>query len=282
LRLALSTFSWVNHTLETAIDRTAQIGYEGIEIIGNRPHLFPGDHTATDIEKIRHRLDATGLTCVCVAAFDGTNHWSLSSPESSVRRATIEHVKRCVENAATLGAPVVESVSGKPVIIEDDFSAAWDRTREGYTQLAAFADAAGVTIGLEFEESNVVGDVEAAVRMLREVNSPGLGALIDLGHAALERYMTVADAVHKVGPWLIHVHADDNDGLVHRHLPIGEGTIHWPSTLQALADVGYDGWLTVEMELLPDPIAASITSKQVLENVLSSIEVPSAATNTAT
>ena len=35
--------------------------------------------------------------------------------------------------------------------------------------------------------------------------------------------------------------------------PLGEGDIDIPGVLDALADIGYGGWLVVEQDVLPDP-----------------------------
>lgn len=269
MKLALSTFAWYNHTLEKAIEYTAKLGYRGIEIEGNRPHLFPGDYTKDKVKRIRRLLDDYGLTCCCITAFDGTHMWCLSHPDKRIYRDTIDHIKRCIENAHILGAEVVESVTGKPLIIEDEREKAWERTREAYIELSAVLKNSGVKIGIENEQANVIETIDDTLRMLKELGSTHIGALLDLGHANMESYMTVSDAIRKLSSWLVHMHADDNDGLVHRHLPIGEGGINWEVAIKTVKEIGYKGWISVEMEMVKDPIAASYESRKILEGIWS-------------
>ncbi len=64
------------------------------------------------------------------------------------------------------------------------------------------------------------------------------------------------------------MHASDSPRHEHRHLPIGEGEIDWESALAVLKKVGYDKWITVEMEEVEDPFAASMKSLRVLKQYM--------------
>jgi len=52
----------------------------------------------------------------------------------------------------------------------------------------------------------------------------------------------------------VHVHISEND----RSTP-GQGSVAWTKTFDALAKVGYDGWMTIEAfgRALPDLAAAT-------------------------
>ncbi len=56
-----------------------------------------------------------------------------------------------------------------------------------------------------------------------------------------------------------HYHLEDIAVTrVHQHLVPGRGAIDFPATLAAIAETGYDGWLTVELyPYLDDPDAAA-------------------------
>ena len=38
----------------------------------------------------------------------------------------------------------------------------------------------------------------------------------------------------------------DNEGETDSHLPIGEGTIDWEETMEALKKIGFNGWVVIE------------------------------------
>lgn len=51
--------------------------------------------------------------------------------------------------------------------------------------------------------------------------------------------------------------------------PLGEGGIDFADVLAALGEVGYDGWLVVELGSYPgDPVEAARISKTFLDKVL--------------
>ena len=56
-------------------------------------------------------------------------------------------------------------------------------------------------------------------------------------------------SVYKLGDRLLHVHARDGDGLITYRLPPGMGVIDWHGLIEALRDVGYDGALSLEMNV---------------------------------
>jgi sugar phosphate isomerase/epimerase len=74
--------------------------------------------------------------------------------------------------------------------------------------------------------------------------------------------------VRRLGRLLRHVHLEDiAPTRVHHHLIPGEGAIDFGATLRALQDVGYDGWITIELYTCheaPDH-AAGLARERVLE-----------------
>ena len=69
-------------------------------------------------------------------------------------------------------------------------------------------------------------------------------------------------AVHTLAPYIVHTHAKDGvmlnekvDGRAYLELPLGKGGVPWDGYLQALKDVGFGGFLTIEREVGDDPTA---------------------------
>jgi sugar phosphate isomerase/epimerase len=57
-----------------------------------------------------------------------------------------------------------------------------------------------------------------------------------------------ATAVRRLAKHLRHVHLEDIAATrVHHHLVPGEGAIDFPPILQALREIGYQGWVTIEL-----------------------------------
>ena len=79
-----------------------------------------------------------------------------------------------------------------------------------------------------------------ATRFVQEVNHPNVKTMYDTFHANIEE-KSIADGYRKVGRYLKHVHACEND----RGTP-GSGHIEWVQVFEAIHQTGYDGWMTIE------------------------------------
>jgi len=73
-----------------------------------------------------------------------------------------------------------------------------------------------------------------------QVNHPNVGILFDTFHANIEE-KSIAEGYRTVGRHLRHVHTCEND----RGIP-GSGHVEWPAVFQALRELKYDAWLTIE------------------------------------
>jgi protein FrlC len=270
-KIALSNFSWFNHFMEYGIKKTAELGYMGIDLNGNRPLCDPRDLTAEDRKNVKKMLEENELQLAAITPFCGNYHWCLSTLIKPVREDSVKHVKECIDLAHEWGAKIVESVTGPPMFVEDDMRQAWNRTKESLKQITDHAAKKGITIALEFRISvadrttYIVHKLDDALLMIEDVGAENLGVLIDVNHAALDLYMNIGEQIEKAGDKLVHMHISDSPLGVHRHLPIGEGKVQWPLVFKILKKIGYQGWITLEMEEVQDAYSASYDALYKLE-----------------
>ena len=74
-----------------------------------------------------------------------------------------------------------------------------------------------------------------------------LGLTIDIGHLHCQGEVPIADQITRWKDRLINVHIEDMQSGVHEHLMFGDGEIDFPPVIAALAQIGYDGLLGVEL-----------------------------------
>jgi sugar phosphate isomerase/epimerase len=123
-----------------------------------------------------------------------------------------------------------------------------DRIHDVLGPVVRRAEETGITLVLENIE-----DVDPATRrhLVESFGSPALALSVDTGHAQLARRMSGAPPVdyfiHDAGPLLAHVHLQDVDGHADRHWAPGEGEIEWHAVFRALADLGNDPHLVLEL-----------------------------------
>jgi sugar phosphate isomerase/epimerase len=130
----------------------------------------------------------------------------------------------------------------------------WEWAVEGIRAAGETAARLGVSLSLECwnrYETYFMNRLEQAIALWQAVDLDNGGVQGDTFHMNLEE-VSIADAFRTAGPHLQHVHLADSN----RAAP-GSGHIDFAPIVQALADVGYDGYLS--FELLPpfaDPFAA--------------------------
>jgi len=132
----------------------------------------------------------------------------------------------------------------------------WKRGVESMQAVAEHAAGTGVALSLEFLnrfEIYLLNTAADATRFAQAVGHPHCGVLYDTFHANIEE-KSVRGAIHDCARLINHVHIAEND----RSTP-GKGGVNWTGTFDALREIGYDGWLTIEAfgESLPELVAAT-------------------------
>jgi sugar phosphate isomerase/epimerase len=127
--------------------------------------------------------------------------------------------------------------------------ACFERIARALERLAGQAAPHGRTIGLENEHAcNIATGAETA-RMLEAVAHPNLKVVWDPANAYVSGETPYPNGYRLLAPERIaHVHA--KDCRVEGHRPIwcalGEGGIDWKGQIRALAEDGYQGWISLE------------------------------------
>ena len=88
-------------SLEEIIPRVAKLGYDGIEIMGKRPHLSPLDMDRKKIEKIKELLALNSLEVSCIA---GYNDFSYSDTYIRFKEKELIYLQQLIRIANELGA----------------------------------------------------------------------------------------------------------------------------------------------------------------------------------
>jgi D-psicose/D-tagatose/L-ribulose 3-epimerase len=212
-------------------------GFDGIEVPLFRPAEF-------DAATIRGGLAANFLECTVAAALvDG---FSLIDCDADVRSRTRAHLRDCIRCAADVGARILAGPLYCPVGYlpgRRRTSDEWNRAVEGWQVLADTLVANGVTMAIEplnRFETYFLNTAADAAALCDQVNHPSVGVLFDTFHANIEE-KDIAAGYRTVARHLKHVHTCEND----RGTP-GSGHVEWPAVFQALRDIRYDGWLTIE------------------------------------
>lgn len=240
MKFGVNTFIWTPVFDASHLRLLPEIkaaGFDGIEV----PIFHPAEFAAAEI---RRGLEAHSLECTTCSVM--SLDFSLISEDPAARARGRTQIADCIRKAAEVGAKILAGPLYSPVgylpgrrRTEDE----WKWAVEGYRTLAPVLDAHEVTIAIEplnRFETYFLNTAEDAVKLCDEIGHPRVGILFDTFHANIEE-KHVAQAYRTVARHLKHVHTCEND----RGTP-GTGHVDWRGVFQALRDIRYDGWLTIE------------------------------------
>jgi protein FrlC len=266
-RIACSTYGYRFLSLDAALERIAANGFRTVDIIGTRPHLLPEDYDSNELGRLKEKLAALELRVSAITAFDGHPFWHFTAANHRHREATVAHVKTCIDVASTLGAPVVQAITGMPIAQDVPSTTAWEWARKGLRDCAEHAVGTGVSIALEGEENNVVRTSDDIRRMVEDVDHPQLKALLEIGHATVMATDDAVLAVDALAEHLVYCHAHDNYGTADDHNAPGDGIVDWKPIFRALERVGYQGDIGLEL-LVDNPDGATVGGAEFLSQFI--------------
>ncbi len=277
LKLAYSANAYLRFDAHEAARRIAALGYAGIELMADAPHLWPAATTDAQIDALRRTLDRTGLSISNVNAFmmqavgDARHpywHPSWIEADAGLRRVRVEHTIAALRMAAKLGAPSITTEPGGPLesggALERQMSRerAMDTFVAGLDEALRVAEDVGVRLLVEPEPGLLIENVAQTLELCARFRSPAFGVNFDIGHMYCVGE-PLADAVTALAGHVRHYHVEDiAASRVHQHLVPGRGAIDFAPVFQAVRRTGYDGWITVELyPYIDDPDAAGAEAR---------------------
>jgi sugar phosphate isomerase/epimerase len=251
MKFAFSSNAFLRFDLLEAIRIVSATGYEGIEIMADVPHAFPLHLTDSAIRDIRTALDDNELAISNINAFmhhaDGdTYHPSWIEKDSILRAKRVDYTLRCIELAEKLGASNISTEPGGPL----EGMARHEGLRlyrEGLAAVEARAKGSGVRILIEPEPDLLIENSAQFVEVFQDLDPQVFGLNFDVGHFFCVRedpsklIRSMQDVIH-------HFHLEDIAATrKHHHLMLGEGAINIPRVLRTIEEIGYNGFVTVEL-----------------------------------
>jgi sugar phosphate isomerase/epimerase len=218
------------------LEYAPKLGYRAFEIHG--PMLWNVDAVAAfDLPKMKAATAASGMRC---AGMYPPNWGGKDAADVAARAGAIA---RCVELTRELGGDHI-STSGASPRGEDG---GLDRVVECVKQVLELVPAdSPIRMTLEPHYGNILQEPEDFERVLGAIGDPRVGLCVDTGHFHSARVDTAA-LIRHFAPRVFAVHLKDHIGTV--SVGIGRGEIDLAAEIAALREVGYEGDLTVELEV---------------------------------
>lgn len=296
IRVANAPCSWgviENVAGETAgyrrvLDEVAGTGYVGTEL---------GDwgFMPTDPEVLRTELEGRGLAMVGSFATprlqDASHHER--SADDAVRIGRLLFAVGGPDTCVVLGNdpygdPVRGRMAGRITPAQGMSDEQWADFTRGANHLARrVREEAGVRTVIHQHVGTLIETRDEVRRFLDATDPTLVGVCLDTGHWVFGTGGDPATAIRELGDRVWHVHFKDCDPLVMAEsrrqgwdgltstghgvfCELGKGCVDFPDILRALEEIGYDGWIVVEQDVLPgmgDPGESARRNRDYLRSI---------------
>jgi sugar phosphate isomerase/epimerase len=265
VRFALCNEMFQGRSMAQVAAVAARLGYQGIEIA---PFTLAAAATEVTQQQRRetrraiadHGLEAVGLHWL----FAGPPGLHMTTPDRATWQRTRDYLAALLDLCSDLGGKVL--VLGSPkqrtIVAESlqSYEAAWFRAVGMLRSVLDQAAGLGLTICLEPlspAETNFVNTVEEGMKMVREIDHPNFKIHLDVKAMCSESTPAPAIIRSVTAADIGHFHANDPN----LYGP-GMGSTDYAPIAQALRDIGYDRWLSVE-PFKYDPAPETIAKKSI-------------------
>ncbi len=246
--------SWGDRSPSWCATRTAEYGYDAVDFI--YAHLLngPASEFDTRLADVKKAVDDAGIEVGYLGC-----HSTFVSPREFDRQRGIATFKQALDAAATLGASSVVTLIGDgyydpPLNVLLSRKDAWAQCREAITEVADHAASLGLNVSIELLQGTILNRVELIERMFEEVGRDNLRVTMDTGalYIGVKPFMNPREAIIRLGDLIDVVQIKDEVGLptiVHmNHIWFGGGVVNFRETYEALAEIEFDGYISVEWE----------------------------------
>ena len=263
--------------IKSAVKKAAEVGANGIQVYSTSGEMAPENLVGQKRVDFRSLVADNGLVISALCGDLGGG--GFTDPEKNVWK--VEKSKRILDLAKELGTDVVTTHIG--VVPEDENAERFKIMQEACFELSRYADEIGAHFAIE------TGPETSAVLkcFLDSLGSTGVGVNLDPANLVMVTGDDPAGAVYNLQKYIVHTHAKDGKQLYYKdpeiiyglvkdslvtgpsflEVPLGEGQVPWEKYLNALEDIGYKGFLTIEREVGDDPAKDIRSAVEFLEKL---------------
>jgi sugar phosphate isomerase/epimerase len=225
--------------------RAKQIGCAGVEITVGRADLR--DPNAARLEALRRAKQMTGLEVHALVLGEHNELGGLADESADAASRARDDVRDALAWAQELGAQVILVPFFMRSELESDADV--ERAAAAFRSLCPIAAELGVTLCYEGTLP-----AEEILSLAARVGSNAFGCYFDLANPLAKRGLDVPSEIRALGDLVRRVHVKDTRAP--GDCRPGTGRVDFWECARALAEIGYDGWLTLETPPAPPPLIA--------------------------
>lgn len=254
MKKGISIWSFPAGSLNDSFALAKDAGFDGVEVaLDESAGEITLSSTEKDLLEVKKQAADNGIELYSVAS---GLYWSyfLNDADDAVRQKAQDIVKKQLETAAILGC---ESILVIPGCVNAEFAApgkvmdyvtCYERSLESVQKVKEYAEQYKVEIGLENVWNKFLLSPMEMRDFIDKVNSPYVGSYLDIGNTLANGYPE--HWIRALGNRIKKVHFKDyrvEAGGLHGFVDLLAGDVNYPAVMEALKEVGYDGWVSAEM-----------------------------------
>ena len=266
---------------EEGIKLAAELGLNGVQIYATTGEFSP----LLSNEKKQSYKDLLKENNLVVSALCGDmGGYGFEIEKDNAER--IEKTKAIIDLAVEFGTKVVTTHIG--VIPSDKNHSRYKVMLSALTECGIYAKERGVTLAIETGPEKA----DTLLAFVKDTKG-GVGVNLDPANFTMVTGQDAVQAVYILKDYIVHTHVKDGKMLdknqdptevYHafavggvdalnackgfKELPIGEGEVDWNNYLNALKEIDYNGFLTIERECGEDPCKDIILAANFIKNKL--------------
>ena len=249
-----------------ALSIARQLGAQGVQVYATCGDMAPENLTGQRRRDFLQLVKDNGLR---ISALCGDLGRGFGNPE--LNPELIRRSKLILEMAKEIETDVVTTHIG--VVPGDRKHPRYAVMQDACGELAAYADSLNAHFAIETGP-----ETSATLRaFLDGLHSTGVAVNLDPANLVMVTGDDPVQAVHNLAPYIVHTHAKDGVRIscvdpeiiygitngdsdpggkpAFEEVPLGKGSVPYDAYLNALREIGYHGFLTIEREVGSNPTA---------------------------
>lgn len=241
------------YSIEQCFDKALAAGFGAVEPNFELTGPLGFDSNDKSVLSVKRMADDRGLE---LASLSTILYWGAppTSGDPAIRSRAMDLIRRHLEIASLLGVGTILLVPG--VLSSDtlpgvtvQYDTAYDRAPEFVSAALAHAKACGVVIGIENVANKMLLSPMEMRAFIDSCGSPFVKAYFDIGN--IMPYGFPEHWIRILGSRIVRLHVKD-----YRFIPgtgggysadLLTGEVNFPEVMKAIREVGYDGFITVEL-----------------------------------
>jgi L-ribulose-5-phosphate 3-epimerase len=266
--------------------KAKEVGADGVQIYAVKGEFEPANLSAAARKEWKAYIESLGLEISALVGDLGGHGFQ----DKQVNAEKIAQSKRILDLAVELGVNVVTTHIG--IVPEDKDSAIYEAMHEACNELSMYAKSMNAFFAIETGPETA----KTLKGFLDGLSSKGVSVNFDPANMVMVTGDDPVQGVYTLRDYIVHTHAKDGirlrsvdprevygslgyepmdhdkiaesaeSGDIFREVPLGEGGVDWNGYLQALVDIGYKGYLTIEREVGTSPEADISKAVQFLKS----------------